>query len=190
MMRGAVGSSSMRLRSFEICWSRVRLLGTWSRPHRREKRGGAVTTAPGVFVEEAQDADLAQGELEGAPPRRARSSAGNTCRSRIVNGGACASARVRRQRRVTARMRATTSLTPKGLTMKSSAPSSSPSTRSISSDLALMKMIGTSGLRARISRQHVVAVLPRHHDVQQHEVRRFGVEARERVAPVGGGEVW
>ena len=70
-----------------------------------------------------------------------------------MNGGACASARVRRQRRVTARMRATTSLTPNGLTMKSSAPSSSPSTRSISSDLALMKMMGTSGLRARISRQ-------------------------------------
>ena len=34
----------------------------------------------------------------------------------------------------------------------------------------------------------VVAARPRHHDVQQHEVRRFGLEARQRLAPVVGGD--
>ena len=55
-------------------------------------------------------------------------------------------------REVVARILATTSLIPKGLVRKSSAPSSSPTTLSISSDLALMKITGTWGSRRRISR--------------------------------------
>ena len=122
------------------------------------------------------------------PPRRARSSAGNTSRSAIENGGAWASPRVRRQRRVTARIRATTSLTPNGLMMKSSA-----------AQLQAQHAIDLLGLGADEDDRHVrvagadlaadvVAARPRHHDVQQDEVGRLGLEARQRLAPVVGGD--
>ena len=154
MILGFFGSTSMRLLSWEMCWSRVLELGRCSTPQPALNRASRLSTFPLFKKNSLRSRTSLRLSSIGKPSRYARSSDGSTLRSSTTNESELLSFRTEtKYRRVTARIRATTSFTPNGFTIKSSAPSSKPKTLSISSDFALMKRTGIFSSTRQISRQ-------------------------------------